>query len=133
MNSNPCHFIVHSIPKNIFTRSLTNLHITKSKNSESFYIAKSYVKSNGSTSSMIVRKTRHAKPHQLLEEHGSTRDDVLAWAKNEVKLEKEKYKTGEAAKTVLIPLKSPLARWVRLTHKIIMKEVATKSTPTPQD
>ena len=30
-----------------------NLHITKSKNSESFYIAKSYVKSNGSTSSMI--------------------------------------------------------------------------------
>ena len=28
-----------------------NLHITKSKNAESFYIAKSYVKANGSTSS----------------------------------------------------------------------------------
>ena len=33
-----------------------NLHISKSKNAESFYICKSYVKANGSTSSMIVRK-----------------------------------------------------------------------------
>ena len=33
-----------------------NLHISKSKNSESFYIAKSYVKANGSTTSTIVRK-----------------------------------------------------------------------------
>ena len=30
-----------------------NLHITKSKNAESFYICKSYVKANGSTSSTI--------------------------------------------------------------------------------
>ena len=33
-----------------------NLHISKSKNAESFYICRSYVKANGSTSSMIVRK-----------------------------------------------------------------------------
>ncbi len=33
-----------------------NLHISKSKNAESFYICKSFVKANGSTSSMIVRK-----------------------------------------------------------------------------
>ena len=33
-----------------------NLHITKSKNAESFYIAKSYTKANGKTSSVIVRK-----------------------------------------------------------------------------
>ncbi|EOS68502.1 hypothetical protein C818_03307 [Lachnospiraceae bacterium MD308] len=33
-----------------------NLHITKSKNAESFYICKSYVKANGSTTSTIVRK-----------------------------------------------------------------------------
>lgn len=78
-----------------------NLHITKSKNSESFYIAKSYVKANGSTTSTIVRKLGTLE--QLITEHGPTRDDVLAWAKNEVKIETEKYKKEKDAKTVLIP------------------------------
>lgn len=78
-----------------------NLHITKSKNAESFYIAKSYVKANGCTSSAIVRKL--GTLNQLIVEHGPTRDDVLAWAKNEVKLETERYKKEKEAKTVLIP------------------------------
>lgn len=78
-----------------------NLHITKSKNAESFYIAKSYVKANGSTSSAIVRKL--GTLNQLIVEHGPTRDDVLAWAKNEIKLETERYKKEKEAKTVLIP------------------------------
>lgn len=80
---------------------IMNLHITKSKNAESFYIAKSYVKANGSTSSTIVRKL--GTLNQLLVEHGPTRDDVVAWAQNEVKLETEKYKKEKEAKTVLIP------------------------------
>ena len=80
---------------------IMNLHITKSKNSESFYIARSYDKSNGSTSSTIVRKL--GTLNELLVEHGPTREDVLAWAKNEVKLETEKYKKEKEAKTVLIP------------------------------
>ena len=67
-----------------------NLHITKSKNAESFYIAKSYAKSGGGTSSKIIRKLGTLE--LLPPEHGPTRDDVLAWAKNEVKLETEKYK-----------------------------------------
>ena len=74
---------------------------SKSKNAESFYIAKSYVKANGSTSSAIVRKL--GTLNQLIVEHGPTRDDVLAWAKNEVKLETERYKKEKEAKTVLIP------------------------------
>lgn len=78
-----------------------NLHISKSKNSESFYIAKSYVKANGSTTSMIIRKL--GTLDQLILEHGPTRDDVLAWAKQEVKTETEKYKKEKEAKTVLIP------------------------------
>lgn len=78
-----------------------NLHITKSKNAESFYIAKSYVKADGRTSSMIVRKL--GTLNQLLAEHGPTRDDVVAWAKNEVKFETEKYKKEKETKTVLIP------------------------------
>lgn len=78
-----------------------NLHITKSKNAESFYICRSYTKSNGSTSSTIVRKLGTLE--HLLIEHGPTRDDVIAWAKNEVKLETEKYKSEKEAKTILIP------------------------------
>ena len=78
-----------------------NLHISKSKNAESFYIAKSYVKANGSTTSTIVRKL--GTLNQLIATHGPTRDDVIAWAKNEVKLETEKYKKEKEAKTVLIP------------------------------
>lgn len=60
-----------------------NLHITKSKNAESFYIAKSYAKSGGGTSSKIIRKLGTLE--QLLPEHGPTRDDVLAWAKKRSK------------------------------------------------
>ena len=50
---------------------------------------------------MIVRKLGTLE--QLLIEHGPTRDDVLAWAKNEVKIETEKYKKENEEKTVLIP------------------------------
>ena len=78
-----------------------NLHITKSKNAESFYICRSFTKSNGSTSSTIIRKLGTLE--HLLIEHGPTRDDVIAWAKNEVKIETEKYQSEKEAKTVLIP------------------------------
>lgn len=77
-----------------------NLHISKSKNSESFYVAKSYVKANGSTTSAIVRKL--GALDKLLLEHGPTRDDVIAWAKNEVKMETEKFKEERQTKTVQI-------------------------------
>lgn len=77
-----------------------NLHISKSKNSESFYVAKSYVKANGSTTSAIVRKL--GTLDKLLLEHGPTRDDVIAWAKNEVKMETEKFKEDRQTKTVQI-------------------------------
>ncbi len=48
-----------------------NLHISKSRNAESFYICKSYVKANGSTSSMIIRKLGTLE--QLLVEHPDKR------------------------------------------------------------
>ena len=88
-----------------------NLHISKSKNAESFYIAKSYVKENGCTSSTIVRKLGTLE--QLLVEHGPTRDDVLAWAKNEVKLETEKYKKEQETKTVLVSFRAD-SRWIMI-------------------
>ena len=69
---------------------LMNLHITKSKNAESFYIAKSYTKANGKTSSVIVRKL--GTLNQLIVEHGPTRDDVLAWAKMKLSLKPKNIK-----------------------------------------
>ena len=56
---------------------------------------------DGSTSSTIVRKLGTLE--HLLVEHGPTKDDVIAWAKNEVKIETEKYKKEKETKTVLIP------------------------------
>ena len=87
-----------------------NLHITKSKNAESFYICKSYTKANGSTTSAIVRKLGTLE--QLLPEHGPTRDDVLAWAKNEVKIETEKYKKEKYRVAIFVAKKEKEAQTV---------------------
>ncbi len=77
------------------------LHISKSKNSESFYITRSYVNDKGISTSAVVRKLGTLK--QLLPEHGPTREDVLAWARNEVKEENETYKKETEDKKILIP------------------------------
>lgn len=74
---------------------------SKSKNAESFYISKGYVNDKGVSTSVIVRKLGTLK--ELLPEHGPTRDDVMAWARAEAKMETEKYKKEKEAKTVLIP------------------------------
>lgn len=56
---------------------------------------------------------------QLLAEHGPTRDDVLAWAKNEVKIETEKYKKEKDAQTVLIPFHAD--RQLDLDHQTFFR------------
>lgn len=73
---------------------------TKSKNSESFYITKSFKNSNGKSSSVVVRKLGTLS--ELLKEHGPTRDNVMHWAKEEAKIETEKYKKEREAKSVQI-------------------------------
>ena len=73
---------------------------SKSKNSESFYIAKSFINSKGKSTSVNVRKLGTLK--ELLIEHGPTRDDVMAWAREEARLETEKYKKEQAEKSVQI-------------------------------
>ena len=73
---------------------------TKSKKSESFYITKSFKKSNGKSSSVVVRKL--GTLNELLKEHGPTRDDVMHWAKEEARIETQKYKKEREAKDVQI-------------------------------
>ncbi len=73
---------------------------SKSKNAESFYITKGYINDKGVSTSVIVRKLGTLK--DLLPEHGPTRDDVMAWAKEEARLETLKYKQEQESKLVQI-------------------------------
>ena len=73
---------------------------SQSKNAESFYITKGYINDKGVSTSTIVRKLGTLK--ELLEEHGPTRDDVMAWAREEARIETEKYKKEMQNKSVQI-------------------------------
>lgn len=65
------------------------VNTSKSKNAESFYIKQSYVDANGKSTSRTIRKLGTLK--ELLVEHGPTRKDVMAWAREQARIETEKY------------------------------------------
>jgi len=73
---------------------------SKSKNSESFYISKSYINDKGKSTSVVVRKLGTLS--DLLIEHGPNRENVMAWAKEQAKLETQKYKQERENKAVQI-------------------------------
>ena len=75
--------------------------ITKSKNSESFYITKSYINDKGKSTSKIIRRLGTLR--ELSEMLQTDRDGVLAWAREQAAIETEKYKKEKQEKTVLIP------------------------------
>lgn len=77
---------------------------SKSKNSESFYISKGYINDKGTSTSVIVRKLGTLT--DLLKDHGPTRDDVMAWAKQEAKFETLKYKEERQSKAIQITFHS---------------------------
>lgn len=71
---------------------------SKSKNAESFYISKGYVNDKGVSTSVIIRKLGTLK--DLLPEHGPTRDDVMAWAKEQARIETLKFKQEKEEKQI---------------------------------
>ena len=73
---------------------------SKSKNAESFYISKGFINDKGVSTSVIVRKLGTLKG--LLPEHGPTRDDVMAWAKEQARLETLKYKQEQKCRQIQI-------------------------------
>lgn len=77
---------------------------SKSKNAESFYITKSYVNDAGKTTSKIIRKL--GTLNELSEKLGTDRDGVMAWAREQAKMETDKYKRDREDRTVLIPFHS---------------------------
>ena len=77
---------------------------SKSKNAESFYISKGYVNDKGVSTSVIVRKLGTLK--ELLPEHGPTRDDVMAWAREEARLETLKYRQEQEEKQIKLTFRA---------------------------
>lgn len=77
---------------------------SKSKNSESFYITKGYINDKGTSTSTVIRKLGTLS--ELIKEHGPTRDDVMAWAREEARLETAKYKQEQQCKFVQITFHS---------------------------
>lgn len=73
---------------------------SKSKNSESFYITKSYTNAQGKSTSTTIKKLGTLA--ELSQRLGTDRDGVLAWAKEQARIETEKYKreTGDAVVTI---------------------------------
>ena len=62
---------------------------SKSKNSESFYINFAYIDENGKSTSRIYRKLGTLK--ELSQKLDTDRDGVMAWAKEQARLDTEKY------------------------------------------
>ncbi|WP_343085132.1 IS1634 family transposase [Blautia producta] len=77
---------------------------SKSKNSESFYITKSYTNAQGKSTSKTIRKLGTLA--ELSKRLGTDRDGVMAWAKEEARLETLKYKSETEDAVVMIPFHS---------------------------
>lgn len=77
---------------------------SKSKNSESFYITKSYTNDQGKSTSKTIRKLGTLA--ELSKRLGTDRDGVMAWANEQARLETLKYKSETEDAVVLIPFHS---------------------------
>ena len=62
---------------------------SKSKNSESFYITHSYINHEGKSTSKIFK--RLGTLAELSKELNTDRDGVMTWAREQAKIETEKY------------------------------------------
>ena len=81
---------------------------SKSKNSESFYITKSYTNALGKSTSTTIKKLGTLA--ELSERLGTDRDGVMAWAKEQARIETEKYKKETEDAVVSIP-SIPTGSW----------------------
>ena len=83
---------------------------TKSKTDESFYINYAFINEKGKSTSRIYKKL--GKLSELSKELNTDRDGVMAWAKEQVRIETEKYKkeneiTPQGAIAPSVALRSP--------------------------
>lgn len=74
---------------------------SRSKNSESFYITKSYTNAQEKSTSKTIRKLGTLA--ELSRRLGTDRDGVMAWANEEARLETLKYKSETEGAAVMVP------------------------------
>lgn len=77
---------------------LLKLTISKSKNSEHFYISQSYINSNGKSSTKTYKKLGSLK--DLCSSLNTDRDGVIQWAKQQVKIATQAY-NNENSDTII--------------------------------
>ena len=77
---------------------------SKSKHSESFYITQSYTNALGKSTSKTIRKLGTLA--ELSEQLHTDRNGVMAWAKEQARVETLKYKSEKEDATVMIPFHS---------------------------
>lgn len=77
---------------------------SKSKNSESFYITQSYTNAQGKSTSKTIRKLGTLA--ELSNRLNTDRDGVMAWAKEQARLETSKYKSEKEDAIVMVPFHS---------------------------
>lgn len=92
--------MVYLYPEVLIMRVTTS----KSKNSESFYITKSYTNAQGKSTSTTIKKLGTLA--ELSQRLATDRDGVMAWAKEQARLETEKYKKETEDAVVSIPFHS---------------------------
>ena len=74
---------------------------SRSKNSESFYITQSYTNAQGKSTSKTIRKLGTLA--ELSQHLGTDRDGVMAWAKEQARLETLRYKSEKEDSVVIVP------------------------------
>ena len=79
------------------------LHLNQ-KNSESFYITKSYTNAEGKSTSTTIKKLGTLA--ELSERLGTNRDGVMAWAKNRQESKRKNIKKETEDAVVTIPFHS---------------------------
>ena len=109
------------------------VNTSKSKNAESFYIKQSYIDSNGKSTSRTIRKLGTLE--ELLKEHGPTRDDVMKWAREQARIETEKYeqeKENHCLPVIFHPNTNSgcLPSVGKSVKSITMSTILTRSFPT---
>ena len=77
------------------------LTISRSKNSISYYISQSYINDSGKSTTKTIRKLGTLA--ELSARLGTDQEGVEKWAREQARIETEKYNAEKDAKTVLIP------------------------------
>ena len=98
--------------------------ITKSKNSESFYITKSYINDKGKSTSKIIRRLGTLR--ELSEMLQTDRDGVLAWAREQAAIETEKYKKRNR-KRPYSSLSMPTGCWITTSRGSLKADTCSSS------